>query len=342
MAKKKEVNLSPELDKIENENTEIQANENNDVFYPYSENVQDKDYTNVDPIIKGMGDNFEVPEFIPERPVIDLNNGASEEKKETNQQVQPQQTNQQENKLNKKNAQRLAEMCIGAYEQLKTWMYYAANLDETRLEKMAIKGKFDMNVLNLELPISETETITVKEYLQDYERSLKRALNLEEDNRSHLEPELRQMLIDNLTAILEKRGYGASPEMQFAFLLGMDFLESSVQVLSLRAMTGKLLKALSEQVKTNNAPAQPINQAPVQPIQPQTTIPQPQPMTYEQQIQSSVYGTNTPQTIVSYGAVEPKKRGRKAGQKDLTPRKKREKPSKSRPRKSSLENSNEA
>lgn len=278
------------------------ANEQPKDFQPYSQNVEDKGYNEATPIIKGMGNagEMDIPEFVPERQVVNIGSGAPIDNPNNpisnpSAGSQPTNTPKQEAddfdpKSKKQNAKTLANMLIMAYGELKTLTYRGMSLTEDKLKRKALKGKFDMDALHIQIPISETESMTVLDYLEDYDRGLRKALHIEDDDRCHLPQEFVNAVLPELVKILERQGYGMSPEGKLIYTFGMDVITTATQVVGLKIATNQLLKGVSQLMKElqeargvavpqptmGQKPEQPImqvrqTQQPQQPIEPKQT-----------------------------------------------------------------------
>lgn len=187
-------------------------------------------------------------------------------------------------------ARRLADMVIEGYAWLKTQGYKFLNINQQSLEKKALKGKIDMDVLFVEIPVSATHSVSIAQILNDYTRNLQESFSINpETEKCNLPDEWVNDVRPALIKLFVKKKWGASAEQYVLFKFGMDALQSFGHAIDLNRNMNYILKNYSRQLwdqrgGKNPAPAtgnmnvraediRPPEPAKQQPASKETTIP---------------------------------------------------------------------
>ena len=245
-------------------------------FYEYDNNVSKKGYNEASPILTNMPNKLEIPEVKIVRPVINMGGGNNQtvdlsKQQITNHELQTtdnkQQTRNPENssdinekfkqpvdlddKNKRKNAKRLALMVINAYEQLHTFLYMGMSLDNEKLKRRAMRGKFDMDALKIKIQIGN-EQMTVLSYLKDYDRSLRRVLEVEDDDRCHLDEDFVDAVLPGLIEIFYDNSLGANNVVNTGYYFLMDVIAKGTQLIGIKIGINTLLKEVSNMMLQAN------------------------------------------------------------------------------------------
>ena len=256
-------------------NSDVKAGE----FNEYEGNVLHEGYDDTIPQIKGAGTGeIIIPEFVPERQIINLekpvetktNEKLQSEPPKSQQPPKPQSTEPINPELAdvdtteaKKAAERFADKILKLYALVHTWSYLGLNLEDEKLKKRAMHGKFDMDALNIPIPISETEEMTVKEWLDSYNIGIRRTLNYDINTGQCVLPkefidEVRPPMIREFT----KHGIGMTDLQTILFGFGQDVFDKGTKLVGLRISINSLLHGVNEilQKTKNPTPTRPPKQ----------------------------------------------------------------------------------
>jgi len=248
-------------------------------YNPYQGNVEDKGYNTADPTIIGGGTgDIKIPEAVTEQPTININEAIhgkdleQEEKeqggdkpykeKEKRQPVnvdfgKPEEDNKPEplnpamkglRKKDLKNAaERGADMIFFLYEALQTLGYRWLNLEDEKIQKKAMSGDFDMESLNVPIPLGSNQYITAGQFLQSYNRELRRTLNYNpQTGKCELTEEFVEEVRADLIEVLTAKGIGVTPLQNVLFIFGMDIYEKASRLTGLKVQANTILKGINE------------------------------------------------------------------------------------------------
>lgn len=233
-------------------------------------------------IIGGKSENIVIPEYLPKRKQINIDKPleTSTESKTENTLGKSESTASQpktdvhplEPKTNEKEifnpaldgasksearkaAERFTDKILGVYAMLQTWTYLGLNLEEEKLKQRAMNGKFDMDCLYIQIPISNTETMTAKEWLDSYNRGLRKTLNFDTNTR---ECTLTQKFIDEvrppMIRVFTARGIGMTDTQAILWGFGQDIFEKGTHLIGLKLSINALLKGLQKLNQQQKAP----------------------------------------------------------------------------------------
>lgn len=236
-------------------------------------------------IIGGKSENIVIPEYLPERKQINIDKPENNTENKTNTSTANTSSNNEssapqpkievhsfEPKTNEKEifnpalegasksearkaAERFTDKLLGVYALLHTWTYLGLNLEEEKLKKRAMNGKFDMDCLYIPIPISETETMTAKEWLDTYNRGLRKTLNFDKNTGECV---LSQKFIDEvrppMIRVFTAHGIGMTDTQAILWGFGQDVFEKGSHLVGLKLSINALLKGLQELNQQQKAP----------------------------------------------------------------------------------------
>ena len=287
---------------VQNKNIDINipdSDEKAPEFNEYDGNVEHKNYDDLSAeITGGKTENINIPTFIPKREEINIDK-PSEKVSEPSVDGK-QQTIEQSEKLNvtapkeepeepynpalkdssKKEAQeaaeRFADKILSLYAYLHTLAYLGLNLEDEKLKKRAMKGKFDMDCLYFPIPISDTETMTAKEWLDSYNRGLRKTLDYDiETGECVLSEKFINEVRPPMVRIFTAHGIGMTDGQAILFGFCQDIFEKSAHIVGLRLSVNALLKGLQElkKEKISSTPPPPETPQPQPKANKDTPIP---------------------------------------------------------------------
>lgn len=158
---------------------------------------------------------------------------------------------EQDKKSQKKGAESFAEMIIGVYSVLCNALANYATLDEADLKKIAKEEGVPIDYLYSNLELEDGETITIKQYLDDYNKDVTRAFTV--DN------EFRDKVFDDLVSICMSKGWGLTPEQSIMYNAFGHLLKAGIKVFMGRKQISMMIKSIGQMIKDNNIQQQSVN-----------------------------------------------------------------------------------
>ena len=256
---------------------------------PLLEPLVERDYTKPNfKVIGGqMPDSVDVPRM--ERQTIDLREGVNNAEG-SNSNIkgndQPQESNygkvenpafsEMKPKAQKESARKMAKTIVEGYANLNNIL--RDNVVKTNVEKLqlkAIKGEFDMDALNVELPLSETDVITVNEVIQ--------GTNASADEIFTCSDEFNEETEELWTEVLKEKGLGMSPTQRLTWIYVEDLGKKAIAAWGIWKTNKEILSTAMGILAQMKAPTQPVNtkyEAPAPPSAPEPTkqeMPKPEP-----------------------------------------------------------------
>ncbi len=267
----KEENASPKKETIKNEPSQP-------ITDPFlSAKTTEKPYATDNVHIQGHIPSS-VPEDVIEIPTVDLRIDAGAQQKTFEPgEVKNPHWDDMTKKQQTSGSEFIAENVINGYEALNELAKNYVSFDEQKYIKKAIKGEFDMDALDIELPISEdgSQTIHIRKFLNDTNESAEKIFEVSDKFKDQVRP--------LLTQIFKDKGWGLSPTTQLLYLVGKDALPKTVAVFQIKEMQKQFLdvalQVLSKyreiaEAQRNSQMAQPgvtINKEPVM-SEPEQTV----------------------------------------------------------------------
>ncbi len=168
-----------------------------------------------------------VPEDYIERPVIDLRGGTNQEPKFEPGEVKNPAWEDMSKKQQTQGSEYVAENIISGYVALNTLAKDFVSFNEDKFMRKALKGEFDMEALDIELPISENgQTVPVRKLLEDVNEMADRAYTVSDKFKEEVRP--------LLVSICKEKGLGMSPGQQLAFIVGKDALPKIMNMFQIK------------------------------------------------------------------------------------------------------------
>ncbi|NJL75294.1 MAG: hypothetical protein HC892_09950 [Saprospiraceae bacterium] len=293
----KEVEITDEVSSDNNDNGSDAEIENEGYnSNPLLQPLVERDYAKSNVRIIGGDAPFSVDEPLFKRPVIDLrDNGDAESNESSNKsnsnnnshrESQPQQPQQERGqvtnpdfkemspKAQKESARALAKTIVGAYANMNNIIRdHLVKTDINKLQTQALQGKFDMDVLTVELPMSETETIQVGEVIQQTNSGADEVFTCSDE----FNEETEELWVE----ILKERGIGMTPIQRLTYLYVEDIgkkglaawgiWKTNKEILATAEGILKQLKSSSQPIATEyNAPSSHVSEPKVEIVEDET------------------------------------------------------------------------
>jgi hypothetical protein len=206
--------------------------------------VVEADYTKSHAQITGQIPS-EIPEPVIQPPIIDFNNATplDENPLEGPEPVEPKPdrgkiTNPAMDDASRKEKTAavgyLVDTFINIYKQLNKLGLDICTMTREKMQKLAMEGKFDMRVLDLRIPVTESESISVGQFVDDVNEELKKIMVVKEET----ETEARSLL----TIICKDRGWGLTPVQRLIALGVEDSIPKITAIISIRSQFNQIFK----------------------------------------------------------------------------------------------------
>ena len=144
------------------------------------------------------------------------------------------------------------------------------SITEESLQRKALKKKFNIEVLEITLPVGNTD-VSIWKFISDYNSNLESILTVEDEWLQ----EVRTVMI----RIFEKRGIGLTDEQWLMITIGEDIVSKSMGVMTIKSqvnqvlgIANEILKNQREIIRQQSAPPPP---KPKEEKQPTITTPRP-------------------------------------------------------------------
>ena len=193
-------------------------------------------------------------------------------------------------------AELMVDTFLDGYKAVHTFGQKYFSLSEEEIVKKAIKGEINPD---MRIPISQTQTISVHEFIGEYNRQVTEVLVVEDEFVEKVRPVMIR--------VFASRGYGLTDEQFLMLAFGKDIMTKGVQLYAFKKSLTSALKTMSEmysesvnqqfnQSSPPPSPSNPPNPEPPTPKEPTPEPPPPPPMptepTVEEEMESEV-----PQTM---------------------------------------------
>jgi hypothetical protein len=153
-------------------------------------------------------------------------------------------------KAQKESARKMARTIVDAYANLNNVVRdHIVKTDMNKLQMKAVKGEFDMDALNVELPVSESETVTVGDVILGTNASADEIFTCSEDFNEETE--------ELWTDILKEKGLGMSPIQRLTWLYVEDMGKKGIAAWGLYKTNKEILNTAMQilaQVKPQTQP----------------------------------------------------------------------------------------
>jgi len=142
-----------------------------------------------------------------------------------------------------KKSRQLVKIIVKGYKWLFEQGYNFLELSDEKIKKQALNGKIEYEVLFVEMPLNEsgTQTVTIYEFIEDYNKNLKTATTVDAEFLEEVE--------EVLTRIFVARGIGMSDEVYLAILVGSDMANRAVSIFSLKYSVSSIMKYATTMIR---------------------------------------------------------------------------------------------
>lgn len=231
---------------------EIQVDENVSFDYnnlngynPLGQNVEEKEYTKANIKVTGAIPDISEPSFAPPTlEELDLTEGEEEEVEDPL--FGQQDLNDLPPKEKKEASAQFVELILQGYSALHVFGQKFATINDQKLYEKQAKGEID---LRMHIPISETQSVGVVDFIDSYNKEVAETLSVDEDFKESVRPVMER--------IAAKKGYGLSDEQFLLVMFGKDMIQKGAGVFSLKRQLDKTLEIVFEQFRTSNTPPPP-------------------------------------------------------------------------------------
>jgi hypothetical protein len=230
--------MSKEFQEPEEKEMDISNTELVDDFNPLDEAVIEKDYTRPNVRINPKDFEGDIPEPSLTPPPMMGSTLKEEEKKKKVETQEPlnKEYNQLSNKDKNDASERLVDMCITGYKALNSFVDTKIQFDEKKLNKMAMDGEIDMNMV---VPISQTDSVTLQEFVREYNDQSKGTISVSKEFEEEIRPPLKR--------IFAKRGVGMTDEQYVGYVLIKDIIAKGFIVRQSMSVKKEYLEMFREQ-----------------------------------------------------------------------------------------------
>tara|TARA_R110000751_G_scaffold307535_1_gene429301 strand:+ start:2370 stop:3164 length:795 start_codon:yes stop_codon:yes gene_type:complete len=231
---------------------EIKVDENvsfdyNDIngYNPLSQNVEEKEYTKANIKVSGAIPEISEPAFAaPTLGELDLSEGEEEENEDSV--FGKQELNDLPPKEKQEASQQLVELVLQGYSALHDFGQKFAVISDQKLYEKQAKGELD---LAMHIPISETQSVGVVDFVNDYNKEIIQTLSVDDDFKDSVRPVLERIAL--------KKGYGLSDEQFLLMMFGKDIIAKTAGTISLKKQLSKTLEIVYQQYSKNQSPPPP-------------------------------------------------------------------------------------
>ena len=179
----------------------------------------------------------------------------------------------------------MVDTFLQGYKSAHTFGQKYFTLGEEEIVKKAIKGEINPD---MRIPISQTQTISVHEFIGEFNRQVTEVLVVEDEFIESVRPVMIR--------VFSSRGYGLTDEQFLAVSFGKDILTKGVQLYAFKKSLTQALKTMSEMYGQSvqpqyNASSPPPNATPPpaeKPTEPTATEPTPTPPTPEPIVEEEI------------------------------------------------------
>lgn len=235
-------------------------------YNPLGQNVEEKEYTKANIKVTGNIPDISEPVFAPPTlEELDLTEGEEQEQEDA---VFGQQNlNDLPPKEKKEANAQLVELVLQGYGALHTFGQKFATISDQKLYEKQAKGEID---LRMNIPISETQSVGVVDFVDSYNKEIAETLSVDEEFKESVRPVMER--------IAAKKGYGLSDEQFLLVMFGKDIIAKTAGVFSLKKQLDKTLEIVYQQYAASNTPPppQPVQAEVVPPNEEGESIPMPQ------------------------------------------------------------------
>lgn len=214
-------------------------------YNPFNENVVERDYA-TPKTASGVVEEIEEPSFVPPsyEDIIQERNQQQENEFAQNNPSPFDNPNPAMNELDDKEkriaCESLVDTCLDAYEQAHRYAQFFVKMDEEELMQKQAEGKLD---LSMEIPVSETQSMSVMEFVAQYNEQSANALQYDKEFGYKVRPAMIRVFM--------KRGWGMTDEQFLLYMFGKDIAIKVGMVYSLKKTINSTIATLEKATKRN-------------------------------------------------------------------------------------------
>ena len=138
-------------------------------------------------------------------------------------------------------AEALADTILSIYVWLNDKGRDAVMFDEQKAQLQALEGKFDFDVLLMEIQMPDGSIGTIKDFLDSVNDGAKEVFTVTNDFKKQVKPLLVEILV--------KKGWGMSPEQRLGYLVAQDAVPKVMALFQIRKMVNHVLEISMETLK---------------------------------------------------------------------------------------------
>lgn len=215
-------------------------------YNPFSENVVERDYA-TPKTASGVVEEIEEPSFIPPsyEDIIQERNQQQENDYAENNPSPFENPNPAMNDLDDKEkriaCESLVDTILDGYEQAHRYAQYVVKVDEEELYQKQAEGKID---LSMQIPVSDTETMSVAEFIGQYNQQSETALKYDKEFGYKVRPAMVRVFM--------KRGWGMTDEQYLIYMFGKDIAVKVGIIYSLKKTINSTMATFEKATKRNN------------------------------------------------------------------------------------------
>ena len=215
--------------------------------------THDREYTKHNVNVQGELGEIPEPEIKP--PLIDLNAEPEPQNIEPDPDLSPgfesgptdMPIEDADKKTKRAAAKHLATTVLGAYRELNNLAKKWVQVDEEKLMHKAALGNFNMDVLEVQIPLTDDiipKTVSIKEFLDDLNESAEEVYEVTEE----FENEARPLLIE----IFMRKNWGLTPEQRLLSLFVQDSIPKISALVSFKIQVNQLLNIATQILENQN------------------------------------------------------------------------------------------
>jgi hypothetical protein len=214
-------------------------------YNPFGENVVERDYA-TPKTASGVVDEIEEPSFVPPsyEDIIQERNQQQENEFAQNNPSPFDNPNPAINELDDREkriaCESLVDTCLDAYEQAHRYAQYFVKVDEEELMQKQAEGKID---LSMEIPVSETQSMSVMEFITQYNEQGANSLKYDREFGYKVRPAMIRVFM--------KRGWGMTDEQFLLYMLGKDIAIKVGMIYSLKKTINSSIATFEKAHKRN-------------------------------------------------------------------------------------------
>lgn len=216
-------------------------------YNPLGSNVEEKRYTKANIKVTGKISDISEPTFAPPTlEELDLSEGEEDLKAGEDDVFGKQDLNDLPPKEKAEASAQLVELVLQGYSALHVFAQKYALIKDTKLYEKQAKGEID---LAMSIPISETESVGVMDFVDSFNKEIIETLTVDDEFKESVRPVMER--------IASKKGYGLTDEQFLLVMFGKDFIQKTAGTISLNKQLNKTLEIVYEQYKQYHQPPPP-------------------------------------------------------------------------------------